>query len=193
MCLLLYGHLHVLTLCPHAGHLGRYLEDLDGALEAPDTVLLQHYAPTARQTVEIGMALQHHADSLSRFLLVVECSPRDGAGAAGGSVCYATPDPPVADVDATGGNRGGGAIPIIVGGVLQGQEDGDIEVSASPFVRVSACAHRRGRVAGVWSYGQRMTVCNVVMRSSPSRSHTHTHSRSHNLSTSIPDPLSVPH
>mmetsp|Transcript_705 Transcript_705/g.2004 ORF Transcript_705/g.2004 Transcript_705/m.2004 type:complete len:324 (-) Transcript_705:147-1118(-) len=89
-----------------------YLEGLDGATEAPDTVLLQHYAATARRMVRVGMAIEEHANSLSKLVVVLRRAARGDA--VGDELVFATPDP-----DGEAAAAPWADLPVIVGGVMQ--------------------------------------------------------------------------
>ena len=82
-----------------------YLEELDGQLEMPDTSFMQYYDTAARNVVDLGMALRHHAANLSDLALEV----RDSV--TGAASFFRVPPPEAVAAAATSD------IPVIVRGV----------------------------------------------------------------------------
>lgn len=111
---------------------------------------MQHFPATARRTVEVGMALRHHAASLSKFLVTVHRPARLGA-AGGAAVCFATPDP---EREAQSEPQ----LAVIVGGIMQGQDRDDIEVgihNSCPccLIRLAVSTSlSASRLASVWCW-----------------------------------------
>lgn len=104
-----------------------YLDELDGLVEAPATMMLQGYDPVARALAKAGLAVEHHAHNYGELAVKVEppapaaprffCNqaPADGADGVDG----AGPAPAGSGDAAAADGRVTEGVTIVVGGVTQ--------------------------------------------------------------------------